>query len=69
MLAGAIAGLFAFGFAYSVGEPEIDYAISFEQQQSAHAQAGVARVVHEHAEELVSRTVQAGIGLLTAVVI
>ena len=69
MLAGAIAGLFAFGFAYTFGEAEIDYAIGFEQQQAAHAQAGAAAVVHEHEEELVSRTVQAGIGLLTAVVI
>jgi len=69
MLAGAIAGLFAFGFAYSFGEPEIDYAIAFEQQQAAHDQAGAAGAVHEHEEELVSRTVQAGIGLLLAVVI
>ena len=71
MLAGAIAGLFAFGFAYTFGEPEIDYAIGFEQQmeQEAHAQSGAAGAVHEHEEELVSRTVQAGIGLLTAVVI
>jgi hypothetical protein len=68
MLAGAIAGLFAFGFAYSFGEPEIDYAIAFEQQQAAHAQAGAAGSP-EHEEELVSRTVQAGIGLLLAVVI
>ena len=71
MLAGVVAGLFAFGFAYIFGEPEIDYAIGFEQQmeQAAHAQSGAAGAVHEHEEELVSRTVQAGIGLLTAVVI
>ncbi|MEA2985165.1 MAG: hypothetical protein QOD94_1419 [Alphaproteobacteria bacterium] len=71
MLAGAIAGLLAFGFAYTFGEPEIDYAIGFEQQmeQAAHAQSGAAGAVHEHEEELVPRTVQAGIGLLTAVVI
>ena len=69
MLAGAIAGLFAFGFAYSFGEQEIDYAIAFEQQQEAHDQAGAAGAVHEHEEELVSRTVQSGIGLLLAVVI
>jgi predicted cobalt transporter CbtA len=69
MLAGAIAGLLAFGFAYTFGAAEIDYAISFEQLQAAHAQAGAAGAVHEHEEELVSRTVQAGIGLLTAVVI
>jgi hypothetical protein len=69
MLAGVIAGLLAFGFAYTFGAAEIDYAISFEQLQTAHAQAGAAGAVHEHAEELVSRTVQAGVGLLTAVVI
>ncbi|HET7680060.1 MAG TPA: CbtA family protein [Xanthobacteraceae bacterium] len=69
MLAGAMAGLLAFGFAYIFGEVEIDYAIGFEQQMAAHAQAGAAGAFPEHEEELVSRAVQAGIGLLTAVAV
>ena len=67
MLAGAVAGVLAFGFAQVFGEPQIDYAIGFEQQ-AAHGEAA-AGVAHEHGEELVSRGVQAGIGLLTAVVV
>jgi hypothetical protein len=71
MLAGVVAGLLAFGFARVFGEPQIDYAIAFEQQmeQAANAQAHAASAAHEHEKELVSRKVQAGIGLLTAVVV
>jgi hypothetical protein len=67
MLAGVVAGLLAFGLAYVFGEPEIDYAIGFEQQmgQVAH----VAGAAHEHEKELVSRKVQSSVGLLTAVVV
>jgi len=67
MLAGVIAGLLAFGFARVFGEPQIDYAIGFEEhmQQTAHA-AGAA---HDHKEELVSRELQAGVGLLTALAV
>jgi hypothetical protein len=68
MLAGAVAGVLAFGFAQVFGEPQIDYAIGFEEQ-TAQAQAHDAGAAHEHEEELVSRGVQAGIGLLTAVVV
>ena len=70
MLAGAIAGVLAFGFAQVFGEPEIGYAIGLEEQMAHAADAqppGAAANAHEH--ELVSRAVQAGIGLLTAVVI
>ncbi len=71
MLAGAVAGLLAFGFAYIFGEPQIDYAIAFEEQmaQAAHGQAHAAGAVHAHEEETVSRTVQSTVGLLTAVVV
>jgi hypothetical protein len=75
MIAGAIAGLLAFGFARGFGEPQIEKAIAFERsmQDAAHAASD-----HRHAidmakpiadePELVSRAVQGGIGLLTAVV-
>ena len=62
MLVGLIAGLLAFGFAKTFGEPQIDRAIAFEDQM--RAQSG------EPAEpELVSRTTQAGLGLLTGVIV
>jgi len=79
MLAGVVAGVLAFAFAHYWGEPEIEYAIGLEEQmtQAVHAQqhaAGAAHehdatATHEHEEELVSRRVQSGLGLLTAVVI
>jgi hypothetical protein len=71
MLAGVVAGLLAFGFAYIFGEPQIDYAIAFEEQmeQAVHAQAPATGAAHEHEEEAVSRAVQSTIGLLTAVVV
>jgi hypothetical protein len=64
MLVGIVAGLLAFGFAKVFGEPPLESAISFEQHH-AHA-TGAA---HQHEEELVSRATQAGIGLLTGVVV
>jgi hypothetical protein len=69
MLVGVIAGLLAFGFARVFGEPSIDRAIAFEEQvnhANAHAQPGAA---HQHDPELVSRETQAGLGLLTGVVV
>ena len=67
MLAGLIAGLLAFGFARTFGEPHLERAIAFESQREA-AQT------HEHHHgaspaEQVSRSVQAGIGLFTGVVV
>jgi hypothetical protein len=62
MLAGALAGLLASGFAWIVGEPQIELALSFEQ----HMQ----QMAGEAAEpELVSRGVQSTVGLLTGVVV
>jgi pimeloyl-ACP methyl ester carboxylesterase len=62
MLAGIAAGLLTFAFARVAGEPAVDQAISFE------AKAAAAR--GEAAEpELVSRETQAGLGLLTGVVV
>ena len=70
MLAGVMAGLLAFGFAQVFGEPAIDYAIDLEAQV-AQAMQGQhpATASHEHENEPVSRAVQAGAGLLTAVVV
>jgi hypothetical protein len=62
MFAGLIAGLLAFGFARAFGEPQVDRAIAFEEQQ--------AQARGEPAEpELVSRSTQAGLGLLTGIVV
>jgi predicted cobalt transporter CbtA len=62
MLVGVVAGLLAFGFAKVFGEPAVDRAIAFEAAEA-----------HEHGEaaeeELVSRKVQASLGLLTGVVV
>jgi predicted cobalt transporter CbtA len=83
MLVGIVAGLLAFGFAKVFGEPQVDRAIAFEEQlghaEHHHDQAGhhdhadhadhAANAAGEPAEtELVSRTTQAGLGLLTGVV-
>ncbi len=62
MLVGFIAGLLAFGFAKTFGEPNVDRSIAFEE--AACARTGEAPDV-----ELVSREVQAGLGLLTGSVV
>jgi predicted cobalt transporter CbtA len=81
MIAGAVAGLLAFGVAKVFGEPQIESAIAFEEQhaqgetsQQNHAQAtadpGEIASAHQHGdEELVSRKVQSTAGLLTAVLV
>lgn len=62
MLAGALAGLFACGFAWAFGEPQVDLAVGFEQHM--HAAAGeVPEPV------LVSRAVQSTAGLLTGILV
>ena len=60
MLVGLVAGLLAFLFSKLLGEPQVVRAIAFEA-----AQAKAAGEAEE--PELVSRTVQSTIGLLTAV--
>lgn len=62
MLVGFIAGLLAFGFAKTFGEPNVDRSIAFEE--AARARTGEAPDA-----ELVSREVQAGLGLLTGSVV
>jgi hypothetical protein len=73
MLAGAIAAVIAFGFAYVFAEPAIEYAIGFEEQAQAAeaAHAHVSGETHEHENEAgpVSRGTQATFGLLTALAI
>jgi len=60
MLVGLVAGILAFAFARVYGEPQVDKAIAFEEQQ--------AQAAGEAPEpELVSRVTQAGIGLATGV--
>jgi hypothetical protein len=62
MLAGALAGLLAFGFAWLFGEPQVNLAIGFEAHM--HQMAGEAPE-----PEIVSRAVQSTVGLLTGVVV
>ncbi|HUC09047.1 MAG TPA: CbtA family protein [Stellaceae bacterium] len=78
MLIGIIAGLLCFIFLKVVGEPQVDRAIAFETQldeakAEARAQALIAKGLpapkEEPAPELVSRRVQAGIGLFTGVMV
>ncbi len=62
MLAGALAGLLAFAFAWIFGEPQVNLAIGFEEHM--RQMAGEAPE-----PELVSRAVQSTVGLLTGVVV
>ena len=80
MLAGVLAGLLAFGFAKIFGEPQVDHAIAFEEQMDKAKTQGTAGTMsmsggmsmsNDAAPEpvLVSRVVQAGLGLFTGVVV
>lgn len=62
MLAGLLAALLAFSFAKVYGEPQVGRAIAFEDHQHSHSG-------HAEEPELVSREVQASIGLFTGVVV
>jgi hypothetical protein len=72
MLVGLIAGLLVFGFSKVFGEPQVDRAIAFETaldeaKAKAHAAMGGPPEIPE--PELVSRPVQAGLGLFTGVMV
>src|ERR1700733_1093421 len=71
MLVGLLAGLLVFCFGKVFGEPQVDRAIGFENAlDEAKAKAEEAKGIHAVEEpELVSRKVQAGLGLLTGVVV
>ena len=71
MLVGIVAGLLSFGFLKIYGEPQVAVAIAFETQQDLAKEAAEhAKGEHvEHEPELVSRKVQAGLGLFVAVMV
>jgi hypothetical protein len=75
MLVGVLAGILSFGFLKIAGEPSVDSAIAFEAQRDAakaHAEThahGAPAPKEDPEPELVSREVQAGIGLFTGVVV
>jgi hypothetical protein len=82
MLIGVFAGLICFGFLKLAGEPPVDRAIAFEAQleeTKAHADAHAHVDAHTHPSaeapmpesypELVSRQVQAGLGLFTGIAV
>jgi predicted cobalt transporter CbtA len=71
MLAGLLAGLLVFAFGKIVGEPQVDRAIGFEHAlNDAKALADEAKGIHAMKEpELVSREVQAGLGLFIGVLV
>lgn len=62
MLVGVFAGILALGFARVFGEPQVDRAIVFEEQQSQAAGEAPG-------PEIVSHGTQAGFGLLTGLVV
>jgi hypothetical protein len=62
MIVGLIAGLLAFGFGKIFGEPSVDRAIAYEEQQAQKAGS-----LPE--PEMVSRATQAGSGLLVGTVV
>ena len=72
MLLGVLAGILCFGFLRLVGEAPVDRAIAFEEQhEKAHASAGAhahggPTAPRDEPQELVSREMQAGLGLFVA---
>jgi Probable cobalt transporter subunit (CbtA) len=78
MLVGVVAGLLSFGFLKVYGEPQVDRAIAFETQMEQAKAAEVAKGHHgmpgmqmpaADEPELVSRPVQAGLGLFVGVLV
>jgi predicted cobalt transporter CbtA len=72
LLLGLVAGLLSFGFLKFAGEPSVERAVAFEtaieQAKAAEAKAKGLPAPAEY-PELVSRPVQAGVGLLTGVAV
>ena len=72
MVVGILAGLLAFVSAHWLGEPQVDRAIAFEELMD-EAKAEFAKhhsmPMPEEQAELVSRPVQAGLGLFVAVMV
>lgn len=67
MIVGVVAGIIAFAFAYTFGEPQVDLAIAYEEQVSAAAAAASTEPIVDE-PPMVTRETQAGIGLLTGLV-
>ncbi len=68
LLAGLIAGIFAFGVAYVVGEPSVNAAISIEEAGSHDHGTAEEPAAEDHATE-VPRSLQSTVGLLTGTVV
>jgi predicted cobalt transporter CbtA len=69
MLVGIAAGLLSFAFLKIYGEPQVDIAVAFETQTEAAKAAAAGASSIEEGPELVSRQIQAGLGLFTAVMV
>jgi Probable cobalt transporter subunit (CbtA) len=72
MLVGIVAGLISFGFLKVYGEPQVDRAIAFEEhmdEEKAEFAKRHGMPTPEEQPELVSRPVQAGLGLFVAVMV
>jgi predicted cobalt transporter CbtA len=79
MLVGIVAGLLSFSFLKVFGEPQVDRAVVFETQHNKAKAAGEKADGHMHSRhmhasdedepELVSRSVQGGIGLFVGVLV
>jgi predicted cobalt transporter CbtA len=72
MLVGIVAGLLSFGFLKIFGEPQVDRAIAFEERMDEEKAEFAKRhgmPMAEEQPELVSRPVQAGLGLFVGVMV
>ncbi len=67
MLAGVLAAVLVFLFARVFAEPQVDLAIAYEAAHEQAEMASMPGMAHAPEPELVSRGVQKGLGLLTAV--
>lgn len=74
LIAGFLAGVFAFGVAHQVGEPYIDQSIAVEEagaghdHAAGHAEKSEAAHSHDEEEAVVSRDKQSTLGLATATI-
>ena len=66
MIAGILAAILATLFARTLAEPQVDLAIAYEASHSAHEAHNMPGMAPAEEPELVSRTTQKGLGLLTA---
>jgi hypothetical protein len=71
-IVGIVAGLLAFGWAKTFGEPAVDVAINFESAQDEAKAAAAVAAGHPAPPDdpvIFSRAVQSGVGLLTGMVV